>query len=328
MTKAVELEKKKRDMMELWKETFHDSDRYINLVFDTYYRPENAFMVYDGERLIASLLGVEYEFKSKEKGGIKENLKGLYLCGLATHPAYRRRGIMGRLIREAEESAKSRGFSITFLIPADDHLRKYYEKKEYKTFSFRMHKQIERLPDIRKTKLNIYTFKELFDLGKNDIVEELASWCRKRESEGIYSDTIMHSQEDMMTVIRENENSIFVTDGTLDLEYSILAKVRAVVFPTYLDDEHKEKWGIDGVFIKDNLVNDMENEKNDYFPYELRAILQEKYPDREFILRLPITKCENENKEIQPYAMIKSLGNNERFAKNDNPSFKIYLMLD
>ncbi len=91
MTKDIDIEKKKRDMMELWKETFHDSDRYISLVFDTYFCPENAFTVYDGEKLIASLLGVKYEFQRRAKDGKNEIFRGYYLCGLATHQDYRRR---------------------------------------------------------------------------------------------------------------------------------------------------------------------------------------------------------------------------------------------
>ncbi len=55
MTKAFYSDKERKDMMVLWKETVHDYNPYIQLVFDAYYRPENAFTVYDGERLIASL---------------------------------------------------------------------------------------------------------------------------------------------------------------------------------------------------------------------------------------------------------------------------------
>ncbi len=328
MTKTTDIDKEKRDMMELWKETFHDSNRYIKLVFDTYYRPENAFTVYDGDKLVASLLGVEYEFQRKDKVGIKKNFQGLYLCGLATLPDYRRRGIMGELMKQAEESAKRRGNAITFLIPADDHLRRYYEGKGYKTSSFRMKKPIEKNQNSEKTKLYIYTFKELFELDKNDFVGEVAEWCRNRELESRVANTILHSQEDMIAVIRENENSFFVTESSFDLEYPILAKVRAVVFPSCLEDNSKQVWGINGVFLRDDKESSPSLGASRDLPYELKIILQEKYPGREFILRTPISKQENENMEIQPYAMVKSLENDGESAKFENQLFNIYLMLD
>ncbi len=328
MTKAFYSDKERKDMMELWKETFHDSNPYIQLVFDTYYRPENAFTVYDGERLIASLLGVEYEFQRKDNEGRKESFKGFYLCGLATHPAYRRRGIMGELMKQAEESAKRRGFAIAFLIPADDHLRRYYERKGYTSTSFRMQKPIKKVNYIGKSKLYIYTFRELFELGKNDFIREVAEWCRSREKESRASITILHSHEDMMAAIRENENSFFLTNDAFDLKYPILAKVRAVVFPSCLEDDPKEKWSIDGLFLKEDLERSSEIASITSLPDEIAQILQEKFPDREFVLRLPVSDIEKENVEIMPYAMIKSIEKNDEIAKFENPFFKIYLMLD
>lgn len=328
MSETINREKGKKDMMELWKKTFHDSDRYIQLVFDTYYRPENAFTVYDGDLLIASLLGVGYGFLRKDKDGKKESYQGFYLCGLATHPEYRRRGIMGELMKQAEESAKRRGFDITFLIPADDHLRRYYEGKGYATVSYRMQKPTKKVLNTEKSKMYIYTFKELFELDKNDFIGNVAEWCRKQEKESRDANTILHSQKDMIAAIRENENSFFITDCAFDLEYPILAKVRAVVFPSYLGEGLKEKWGIDGLFLKENLESSSKIGNNEYVPYEITQILQEKYPEREFVLRLPISHNEKENAEIQPYAMIKSIENNDEFAKFENQFYKIYLMLD
>ncbi len=328
MTKTIDIDKEKRDMMELWKETFHDSNRYIKLVFDKYYLPENAFTEYDGDKLIASLLGVEYAFQRIDKDGRKKYFQGFYLCGLATHPDYRRRGIMGELMKRAEESAKRRGKAFTFLIPADDHLRRYYERKGYKTSSFRMKKPLDKVQNADKSKMYIYTFKELFELDKNDFIEEVAEWCRNREMEIRASNTILHSKEDMMTVIQENENSFFVTESSFDLEYPILAKVRAVVFPSCLEEGSKHVWGIDGVFYRDDEESGSLVGVCQDLPYDLKLILQEKYPDREFILRTPIIKCKNENMEIQPYAMIKSIETDGEFAKYENQIFKIYLMLD
>lgn len=117
-------------MSELWKETFHDSDSYISLLFDNYFKQENVAYRYDGDKLIAMLLGIEYWFDSCERV-----YTGMYLCGLATRPEYRGRGIISALMCEIENRAKSRLIDFTFLIPADNDLRRFYNKRGYENMS-------------------------------------------------------------------------------------------------------------------------------------------------------------------------------------------------
>lgn len=191
----------KVQMMKLWKETFHDSDYYISLVFDTYFFPEFVAYRESNGRLLSAMLAIPYNFVYSEgttdiedllsanfccdglvesntidndKGlSLKHNvvsekhyyscnkdnkreyawnsdnssndilsdvdtndvptLKGLYLCGLATVPEYRGKGLMGDLIEEMNVRAKAMGYSFTCLIPASEGLRKYYSGRGYFT---------------------------------------------------------------------------------------------------------------------------------------------------------------------------------------------------
>ncbi len=155
----------RKQMMKLWKDTFHDSDYYISLVFDTYFTPD--FVVYREENgnVISAMLAVPYTFafsdnfvgkdccdpmitispkynnrtNSGEPGSDDESnlVKGLYLCGLMTSPAHRGAGIMGELIEEMNLRAMRMGFAFTFLIPSSDGLRRYYVKHGYFNSSFR-----------------------------------------------------------------------------------------------------------------------------------------------------------------------------------------------
>ncbi len=112
----------RKGMMGLWKNTFHDSDEYINLVFDTYFNPE--LMEYeerDGS-IVSAMMAVPYRF-----GNGNNQLKGLYLCGLATNPEYRRKGIMSRMIERFAARMKNSEYSFLFLIPADTGLQRYYK---------------------------------------------------------------------------------------------------------------------------------------------------------------------------------------------------------
>ena len=56
----------KSKMMQLWKNTFHDSDAYISLVFDTYFNPDLIAYNEENGKLVSAMLGVPYEFGNGE----------------------------------------------------------------------------------------------------------------------------------------------------------------------------------------------------------------------------------------------------------------------
>lgn len=123
----------KNKLSKLWKDTFHDNDDYISLVFNNYY--DLRFSEYEetGGEVVAGLVGIPYEFGNAEK-----RIRALYLCGLATRQQYRSRGIMTRLLARVNEKAREAGFAFTFLIPSDDGLRKYYHDREYVNAFYRV----------------------------------------------------------------------------------------------------------------------------------------------------------------------------------------------
>lgn len=113
----------KAALMELWKDTFGDSDDYVRLVFDNYFKRDMVeFEIRDG-RLIAGLLGVPYRLRRASKEAM-----GVYMCGLATRPEFRRQGIMHRLIGRFCERMKSKDFTFAFLFSASHDLKNYYRK--------------------------------------------------------------------------------------------------------------------------------------------------------------------------------------------------------
>lgn len=312
-------EKRKQDMMKLWKDTFHDTDRYINLVFDTYFSLENSFVRYHENRLIAALLGIAYEFQILTKEGEKRNVMGLYLCGLATRPEWRRKGIMAQLMEEAEISAKTRGYDMTFLIPANDHLRHYYNLKGYETASWRELKKIVNSSASSEKPLpvsHIYSIKKFFDNGETGFLSQLAGWCSDIEFSRRV-DTIVHSRKDFLAIMAENENSIFFTDTSFDPENPILAKVRGVVFPE-VSQATEEPIKIVGLYIRSILV------------YEIRDLILRWFDRTELELLLPYSgKITHGGRSVQPYAMIKPLTENTHFlSENDNLMIEISLMLD
>ena len=123
----------KEGMMRLWKETFHDSEEYVRLVFDAFFNIEMVeYEEIDGN-IVAALLAVPYYF-----GNSSHQLKGLYLCGLSTDPAYRKHGIMGGLIERLASRMKNSGHSFMFLIPADEELQRYYRDRRFVNAFYRI----------------------------------------------------------------------------------------------------------------------------------------------------------------------------------------------
>lgn len=112
----------KIEMMSLWKKTFNDSDEYISLVFDGYFNPEYIEYEERDGHLVAALLGIPYRFVMSREAA----LSGLYLCGLATKPEFRRQGIMTKLVDKINKKASINNFDFTFLIPASSELSDYY----------------------------------------------------------------------------------------------------------------------------------------------------------------------------------------------------------
>lgn len=115
-----------KDMKSLWSFVFHDSTEYIDMLFSACFNPSLAAWRYEKGRLTSALLGIPYEFRSA--GG---TLRGLYLCGLATHPDFRGQGVMTELMEEINIRAKKMGYAFTFLIPANNGLLRYYEDRGY-----------------------------------------------------------------------------------------------------------------------------------------------------------------------------------------------------
>lgn len=213
--------------MELWKKTFYDSDEYIQLVFDSYFKAENVIYHIDGDRLVAMMLCIPYDFRAATAADDSLMLRGVYLCGLATLPEYRRRGIMSNLMREAERLWSCRGKDFLFLIPADNGLREYYARMGYSTCSFRRYRNIEfsgNIPNLHFHSLLPWIRSE------KTFVDDLALNCSLIEST-LPDKGIIHSAGDMMTVIKENENAFLVAYDSFDPKNPNIKDVAALVFP-------------------------------------------------------------------------------------------------
>lgn len=238
MNKEVLLE----EMKKLWKDTFHDSDAYIDLVFRNYYDPDLSEYHLEDGKLVAGLLSVPYIF-----GTEKNKLKGLYLCGLSTRPEFRRKGIMHSLFLKIRKVAKEKGFDFIFLIPADSGLRRYYRdmgmtesfyhvRNRYtsahdfeRDFNKYLQKEDHRVSALKKHYWNSLKYR-VYDPNENitqDIINFIYTLQQKENPFGL-----LHSEKDMRVVI--NENSI--SGGAIFLTQKSNGELTGVAFITRSND--------------------------------------------------------------------------------------------
>ena len=262
----------KKELMRLWKDIFHDSDDYIRLIFDNYFSLENVAYHESEGRIVSGLLAVPYTF-----GGYsttEANVKGVYLCGLATEEKFRRKGIMRSLLHEIESRFCERGFAFSFLIPADAGLRRYYFDRGYVDAFYRREYRYVASHDfayerrnlsgeVRNDNNDIIT---VFD-GKNDPKLPISDFCNKviGDEENKKCLTLVHSEYDVKIAVKESlisGNKIYVSyhyDKNLD---SI--KITGICF---CDISNNDDEVIIKRFIYDDKIiycNILEKVANDY----------------------------------------------------------------
>ncbi len=233
----------KDKMKKLWKDTFHDSDAYISLIFDNYFDPDFVEYYEENGKLVSALMGIPYKF-----GNGKNSFTGLYLCGLATLEEYRHRGIMNTLIEKINLTAKEKGFAISFLIPASDMLRIYYQGKGFVNGMYRVEERYTDIHDfdkdslllidkeeerIRHIRLKQYENIEITKSGDfdDDLRDSVIKYIVNYESSPHQFLSLIHSENDVKAMLSEN----ILSGGEVMVARNTDGIVIGVVFITFDD---------------------------------------------------------------------------------------------
>lgn len=264
----------KRQMMILWKDTFHDSDEYVELIFDNYFNPE--FIEYREEKgnVISALLGIPYSF-----GNGRHQIRGLYLCGLATKDEFRHRGIMNDLLYKINAKAASKGFHFSFLIPASESLRKYYYDRGYADGMYVVRDNYTGIHDfrndyrmiLRKEDERIEALKwkyyeslgvEKVGIGDTECIEDITGYIHKIESGDKQFYDLIHSGKDMEIVIRENH----VSHGEI---YVCRNKNREITGVAFMAIEENGRMSVPRIYHSDTCTY-----------YRILDVMTKEHPDR------------------------------------------------
>jgi predicted acetyltransferase len=111
----------------MWKQCFpDDTDRFITFYFDRVYRNEETLVYEERGNPVASLQMIPYAIKTGS-----EVSSAAYISGAMTHPGFRGKGYMSRLLNESFEIMKAKRYDYTFLIPQEEWLFEFYGKQGY-----------------------------------------------------------------------------------------------------------------------------------------------------------------------------------------------------
>ena len=112
----------------IWRMAFSDFDEYINLFLDNLYSPQNTIVSRECGVVVSMAFLIPAQLVVNGRP-----YSAYYLYAAATHPNYRQKGHMGKVINSAKEVAKKRGIDFIVLVPAEEYLFDYYAKFGFET---------------------------------------------------------------------------------------------------------------------------------------------------------------------------------------------------
>ena len=121
------LQKDIENLSALWQEVFDESEKVTDLFFKNVYPTcENPTLKKDG-KIVSSAFLIPCEI---------ENYKGLYVYCSMTHKDYRGKGLMGSILKEADEIKAQNNLDFLILVPASESLFDFYSKFGYENFGY------------------------------------------------------------------------------------------------------------------------------------------------------------------------------------------------
>ena len=114
-------------LLKLWKQAFGEHDGFWELFLETGYSPDRTLYLTEKNTICAVLCWFDTEARDQ---------KWAYVYAVVTHPDFRGRGLCRKLFGQAEALWKDRGYAGVLLVPADEGLRKMYEKMGYETCTY------------------------------------------------------------------------------------------------------------------------------------------------------------------------------------------------
>ncbi|WP_321435974.1 GNAT family N-acetyltransferase [uncultured Bacteroides sp.] len=116
----------KEEVRDLWNLCFGDNEAFTDLYFSKRYNEEENLSIQEEGKVISALQILPYPMTF-----CGEIIPTGYISGACTHPDYREKGAMKRLLLKSFHRMQENNMSLTTLIPAEEWLFDYYSKLGY-----------------------------------------------------------------------------------------------------------------------------------------------------------------------------------------------------
>lgn len=110
----------------MWRTCFNDSEEFMDIYFEDKYTDESNLTIRNNGKVVSAMQLLPYRmtfYGSVQHAG--------YISGLGTLPEYRGKGYAANLLHEAHRRLFAQGATLSFLIPGNEELRKFYENPQH-----------------------------------------------------------------------------------------------------------------------------------------------------------------------------------------------------
>ncbi len=114
-------------LRQLWKDTFGDSDAFLDIFQETAFSPERCRCATLNDTVVAALYWFDCEFEGQPIA---------YVYAIATAEEYRGRGVCHALMENTHEHLTAHGYAGAILSPASDKLFEFYKEIGYETCAY------------------------------------------------------------------------------------------------------------------------------------------------------------------------------------------------
>lgn len=189
-----------RELKELWKEAFGDTDAFLDTFFTKVYSRDRVRIQRTEGKISSALYFFTCEFNNK---------KIAYLYAIATKKEFHNRGLCNALMRDTHAYLKAQGYSGAILCPASESLFSFYEKMGYKTCAYV--DEAEVLAQKGDVKLKKLSGEEYMRLRRNFLPEK--GIIQENENlDFLKTDTEFYSSDEALFASQRTEDRLFVLE--------------------------------------------------------------------------------------------------------------------
>ncbi len=141
----------KDEIISLWNICFPEAPEFSEWYFKNVFSPKNTLIYEENDKITAMLQEIPLNFNNSGKA--------TYIYGACTHPLYRKKGLMTKLLRQSFKNDTLKGITHSILIPENEELFRFYKQFGYNKTTL-VKKEVFKSSDFTQNSDNKYILKK------------------------------------------------------------------------------------------------------------------------------------------------------------------------